>query len=202
MRSLSKPTSNGVECELPASLASDVAAIRKSIPTKTTAVYIYFFVFGHHLTKWAYFSLTNRLSLSCVANHQHWCWQTGWLIEVKSCAVLSGPFYCKHVKLQLACTFSRDCSVTPRFISDRAEEVRMARWPPPTVTVYWGSKLFPKHLWKLTWVWNAQLYSKVVSILHATPTISGGLSFVPFPVSCAWERTSSGEMYIMRSQNC
>ena len=41
--------------------------------------------------------------------------------------VLTGPFYCKHVKLQLACTFSRDCSVTPRFISDRAEEVRMAR---------------------------------------------------------------------------
>ena len=159
-------------------------------------------IYKHHLTKLAYFSLTNRLSLSCVANHQHWCWQTGWLIEVKSCAVLSGPFYCKHVKLQLACTFSRDCSVTPRFISDRAEEVRMARWPPPTVTVYWGSKLFPKHLWKLTWVWNAQLYNKVVSILHATPTISGGLSFVPFPVSCAWERTSSGEMYIMRSQNC
>ena len=158
--------------------------------------------FPHHLTKLAYFSLTNRLSLSCVANHQHWCWQTGWLIEVKSCAVLSGPFYCKHVKLQLACTFRRDCSVTPRFISDRAEEVRMARWPLPTVTIYWGSKLFPKHLWKLTWVWNAQLYSKVVSILHATPTISGGLSFVPFPVSCAWERTSSGEMYIMRSQNC
>ena len=158
--------------------------------------------FPHHLTKLAYFSLTNRLSLSCVANYQHWCWQTGWLIEIKSCAVLSGPFYCKHVKLQLACTFRRDCSVTPHFISDRAEEVRMARWPPPTVTVYWGSKLFPKHLWKLTWVWNAQLYNKVVSILHATPTISGGLSYVQFLVSCAWERTSSGEMYIMRSQNC
>ena len=125
-----------------------------------------------------------------MANHQHWCWQTGWLIEVKSCAVLSGPFYCKHVKLQLACTFSRDCSVTPRFISDRAEEVRMARWPPPTVTVYWGSKLFPKHLWKLTWVWNAQMYSKVVTISSCHPNYQWR------PIFC----TISGELCVRAYQ--
>ena len=36
----------------------------------------------HHLTKWACFSFTHRLSLSCVAHHHYWCWQAGWLIGI------------------------------------------------------------------------------------------------------------------------
>ena len=50
----------------------------------------------HHLTKWACFSFTHRLSLSCVAHQHYWCWQAGWLIGIKSCAVLSSPLCCEH----------------------------------------------------------------------------------------------------------
>lgn len=51
---------------------------------------------NHHLTKWACFSFTHRLSLSCVAHQHYWCWQAGWLIGIKSCAVLSSPLCCEH----------------------------------------------------------------------------------------------------------
>ena len=50
----------------------------------------------HHLTKWACFSFTHRLSLSCEAHQHHWCWQAGRLIGIKSCAVLSSPLCCEH----------------------------------------------------------------------------------------------------------
>ena len=55
-----------------------------------------FFLAPHHLTKWACFSFTHRLSLSCGAHQHHWCWQAGRLIGIKSCAVLSSPLCCEH----------------------------------------------------------------------------------------------------------
>jgi len=56
----------------------------------------------HHLTKWACFSLTDRLSLSCMANQQGSCWQAGWLLGFKSCAVLSCLFCCEHPPCEAA----------------------------------------------------------------------------------------------------
>ena len=50
----------------------------------------------HHLTKWACFSFTHRLSLSCEAHQHRWCWQAGRLIGIKSCAVFSSPLCCEH----------------------------------------------------------------------------------------------------------